>query len=240
MAITVEALKLAAIGELGNMGYATTDFITPTIYGRAINFGLDDFWAKCVDMNLDLYAFRGSTLAITTAAQEYAVSSTTMRITAMFVRSGTSPNYTYEVVCPLQDSRDHYYAYITTLYPGFNITGMSAYSWFESKQALDGSGNWIRYVQLEPYPTSSFTIVYDGTREITKVAVPPTSESSTYIDIPNNCLLPLALRVLKWANLRDKMDISGIDRQIVMADDSALKVHRRGLQWQQAKRVVRT
>lgn len=240
MAISVSDLKTAAVLEFFNNGGGSSDFITPTIYGRAINMALQEMWEKCVELNLDMYAFRGRTLSVTSGTQEYALNSDTLRVTAFLIRSGTSPNYSYQGICPFSDSRDHYYLSLQGLYPNYAIVGMSQYQWFESKQALDGSGNWIRYITIEPSPSADFTVVYDGTRYITKITVPPSSESTTYLDVPDNFLRPLALRVLKYCELRDKTVLDNVNREIALADSTAIPVHRRGLNFQVNKRVVRS
>jgi hypothetical protein len=241
MSISVSDVKTAAIQELFRDGATANDDITPTMYCRAINLALDDIWAKVIENNLDLYRFTATPLALVAGTSEYALSTDTMRVTAMFIKDGTSPSYVYRVISPLGDSRDHYdYSSSQSMFPYYNIVGFSGMKWFESKQALDTNGNWVRSVTFTPNVTQSMSVVYDGVRLIKKVAVPvATDETTTYLDIPDNFLASIMYRVLKYAYIRDTAQWAEIDQEINRADATAFAVHRRGLNWQATLRVVR-
>lgn len=242
MPISVSDVKTAAIQELFRDGASATDDITPTIYCRAINLALEDIWAKVIENNLDLYRFTGYTLPLVAGTSEYAMANDVMRVSAMFIRDGSSPNYAYRVISPMGDSRDHYdFSSSQAMFPYYNIIGYTGMKWFESKQSLDVSGNWVRYVTITPQPTQNATVVYDGVRKIAKISVPVSSniESTTFLDVPDNFLASIMFRVLKHAYIRDTAKWSEIDMGIARADATAFAVHRRGLNYQATLRILR-
>lgn len=244
MSISVQNIIDYAVTDLYVDGGTTSDQITPSVQGRAINWALEEVWELCAEKNLDLYAFRERTISVVSGTQEYALDSDTFRVTNLQVRDGVAPNYTYIPILPLRDSRNHFDRRAVDPFFGAGVTFSSLfpYRWFESKQALV-AGAWTRYITLEPVPATSFTAVYDGLREVTKVTVPSgnwTSPSTIYLDVPDNFDRSIALRVVKYCYMKNKSRVDEINGEIALADDRAIGLHRRGLQWQIPLKVVRS
>ena len=241
MAITVDAINTAAIKNLFS-DTANTN-ITQALYREAINIALDEIHDKLVETNVDMYRFTGNTQAVTNGTAEYPFLATETKILGMFYRTGASPDFIYAVIPPFEDSRDNRsMAFWRNMFPFYNITGFNKYRWFESKQLLDdgngGTGNWIRYYTIVPTPTEDFTLVKDGQRAVTSIALTGT-DSSTYLDIPDNMFNSMTYRVMKYAYIRDTADLNEINLLIAQADSTAFAVHNRGMNKQLTNRVHR-
>lgn len=245
MAITVQNVIDEAVTDIFIDDGGVDDFINPSVQGRAINWALDRVFEKCVEFNLNLYAFRERTLSLVAGTSEYALDADTLRVTAVFIRQGTSPSYNYTAVLPLTDAREHYD------YQGFgsrvgypnSVSSGFPFRWYESKQALDGSGNWVRYIKFTNIPDVSYTAVYDGLRNIVKVTVPTTTWSApttTYLDVPDSFKRSIVLEMVKYFNMKNKSRWDDINAELVDAYRTGMEIHRRGLQWQSPLEVVRS
>ena len=240
MPITVSDVKTAAILEYFNNGGTSTDFATPTMYSRWINQATTEIWAKLIQMNVNWYNVREKTLAIVSGTAAYAIDQTVVRITSVQIRTGTSPGYTYQEIVPLNDSKDNYAMRTNGLFAmSQNTLQPAGYRWYEGESALS-TGNFVRKINLDPVPTSSFTVVYDGQRYPVLVTVPPADESVAYVDLPIDFFEPLVLRVVRSALRRDQVNVAEINEDIKLLDEIIFSTHGSSIQRQVPQRVKRT
>jgi hypothetical protein len=232
----VSDVKTAAILEYFNNGGTSTDFATPTMYSRWINQATTEIWSKLIGLDVNWYNFRKKTLTVVSGTDAYALDITCARVTGMAIRTGTSPNYNYQIITPLNESRDNFYISGNGLWNATQNLAPSGFQWYEGESALS-TGQFIRKIILTPVPQSNFTAVYDGQRYTVPVDVPPASESTAYIDLPFDFFEPLVLRVVRSALRRDQVNTDEIQKDIDRLDSYIFPTHSSSIQRQSAQRV---
>lgn len=238
MPLTVSDIKTAAILEYANNAGTSVDFFTPTQYSRWINQATTEIWAKLIGLDINWYNFRKKTLSIVAGTDAYALDSTCARVSGVAIRTGTSPNYNYQIVLPLNDSRDNFSRSSNGLWSGLTNLQPSGFQWYEGESALS-AGVFVRKLILIPVPTTAFTIAYDGQRYTVPVAVPPGDETIAYVDLPFDFFEPLVLRVVRSALRRDQINVAEINADIDRLDSLIFPTHASSIQKQSVQRVSR-
>jgi hypothetical protein len=227
-------IKTAAITEFLHDGGTSTDNFTPTMVARWWNEGLMEIWRQLIQMDLNWFNFRDRTITLT-GATSYALPSDVARIVNVYL---VNSNQSYSEVFPMTQSGKERYDLRTQLIPNVGSSESGLY-WGEVASTVDGSGNFIRNIEILPNQTSG-TINYDGQRYPTQIAVPPVSETTTYPDLPPDLHWGLVLIIKKYAMDRDVIDSARAWNEFQAWLVNAVRNHKTGLQKQHSKRVVRT
>lgn len=235
--LTVANVRTAAILEYFVNGGTSTDFATPTMAARWVNQATTEIWSKLCQLDINWYNFRKKTISVVSGTDAYALDITCARVSGMAIRNGTSPNYTYQIIQPLNESRDNFSMNLTGLWAGALNLQPTGFQWYEGESALNGSGEFIRKVIFTPMPQSAFTVAYDGQRYTVPIDVPPASESVAYIDLPFDFFEPLVLRVVRSALRRDQVNVDEINRDIDRLDALIFPTHSSSIQRQTAQRI---
>lgn len=234
--IKVSDVKTAAILEYANNGGTSSDFFTPTMYSRWINQAVTEIWTKLIGVDVNWYNFRKKTISVFSGTDAYALDITAARVTGVWIRTGTTPYFNYQLIPPLNDSRDNGLPNNNGLWGQLTNLQPSGFQWYEGESALS-AGQFIRKIILLPVPSSAFTLAYDGQRYTVPVDVPPADETLAYVDLPFDFFEPLVLRVVRSALRRDQINVAEINADIDRLDGLIFPTHATSIQRQSAQRV---
>lgn len=184
----------------------------------------------------------GSTITdVTTAANVNNLNIAT--VTNMRIRMGSTPStYQYSLVSPIFPS-DKYESFLPQTYLN-NITNSGpTVAWCFDSGTQDGNGYPQWNVRFVPFPQNTYTMVYDGTRYNAEIAVGSTgSVTTTQIpDLPIHMHMGICHRVYKNMLRRVKADLTEVNKEIELFDQTQFKVLDRAVQRQGSlsiKRVV--
>ena len=155
---------------------------------------------------------------------------------AMAIRSGSAPNFNYTpigTIRPNQQFGGNGSIMAAVLKQTQSGSG-SGVGWSLAAGLPDGNGYPTLNIRFDPWPTQTFTAVYNGLRNPFKVPILQNGQPlTTYIpDLPLHFHDGVVQRVLKSAYLRAKADTTEIDTLITKFDDTQKAVEERSAQRQ--------
>lgn len=236
MAITMEQIQTKVVAEMFAEGYTTADRFTPTIISGYINDSLDIVWERLVIACENWFKFQEKTISVVSGTARYAVDEEVAVIHNVRKRTGSSAaDYSYQEIRPLKDSHARFDS------KGNDIIRARNYApfWNEVEPGLDTSHNFVRYIEIIPTPSESYTLVYDGIRYIDKIDEPPSVPSTTYLELPENFRRVLVSLVKKFCYMADHVDVTYLEGQIERDFQSAIQVHTLGLDRDGSRKIVR-
>lgn len=236
MGMQVSEVITHAVNEYFDNPGTATDDITPSMAISWCYWGVMEMWRKLKDQEFGYFQIRQNTLSITSGTSVYAIpnastttnttSSSVAAITKVFVRQGAADPFTYIPVPPLYPTERYWAKMSNILFPMSNISASSpGFFWSSNTGALDGSGNPTLNIEFSPTPSFTGTIVYDGIRYPAKPAA-----TTDFIDLPDHLHRGVILWVLKQCYLRDKADLTEINKEIEDFYHDALNFEAPGLQ----------
>ena len=239
----VAGIITRAINEFYNDPATSTSFITPTMVQHWIDDALDAYWGMFMDNEYGYYRFSEKTISVTSSADVYSLpcgdpaasdTDNVAIVTAMAVRSGSSPNYLYQKLLPIPPTQRYGSTLVSVQQLVQSAAGVGGsggtYGWCQADgRTQNGNGFYQFRIRFVNYPQSSFTVVYDGYRMFT----PVTGAATTVIpDIPTHWHQGLVLRVLRAGYMRAKADTRELDRAIAEFDRTQMAAELRSVQRQ--------